>query len=99
MAKMTTKPRPGDEVRHEHINRATYGVQVCTRMANDLVIEDDPNTWVIGGLLAAAEELAWHIDAMEEDRLKALKAGCDDYATKPVDFPELLKKIGALSHS
>ena len=37
--------------------------------------------------------------AMEEDRLKALKAGCDDYATKPVDFPELLKKIGALSHS
>ena len=37
--------------------------------------------------------------AMEEDRLKALKAGCDDYATKPVDFPELLKKIGALSQS
>jgi len=37
--------------------------------------------------------------AMEQDRLKALKAGCDDYATKPVDFPELLKKIGALSHS
>ncbi len=37
--------------------------------------------------------------AMEQDRLKALTAGCDDYATKPVDFPELLNKIGTLSHS
>jgi two-component system cell cycle response regulator DivK len=37
--------------------------------------------------------------AMENDRLKALKAGCDDYATKPVDFPELLRKIGTLTHS
>ncbi|MEE4146753.1 MAG: response regulator [Halieaceae bacterium] len=37
--------------------------------------------------------------AMEEDRLKALKAGCDDYATKPVDFPALLAKIEALAAS
>ena len=35
--------------------------------------------------------------AMEEDRLKALKAGCDDYATKPVDFPGLLIKIKKLT--
>jgi two-component system cell cycle response regulator DivK len=35
--------------------------------------------------------------AMEEDRRKALKAGCDDYATKPVDFPGLLGKIEALT--
>lgn len=35
--------------------------------------------------------------ALEEDRVKALEAGCDDYATKPVDFPELLSKIEALS--
>jgi CheY-like chemotaxis protein len=34
--------------------------------------------------------------AMEEDRRKALKSGCDDYATKPVDFPELLRKIETL---
>jgi DNA-binding response OmpR family regulator len=33
---------------------------------------------------------------MEEDRRKALKSGCDDYATKPVDFPELLRKIETL---
>ena len=37
--------------------------------------------------------------AMEADRRKALNAGCDDYATKPVDFPELLRKIGTLTPS
>ena len=35
--------------------------------------------------------------AMEADRLNALEAGCDDYATKPVDFPGLLIKIGKLA--
>tara|TARA_B100000530_G_C15776804_1_gene415795 strand:+ start:76 stop:459 length:384 start_codon:yes stop_codon:yes gene_type:complete len=33
--------------------------------------------------------------AMEEDKYRALEAGCSDYATKPVDFPDLLKKIAA----
>jgi two-component system cell cycle response regulator DivK len=36
--------------------------------------------------------------AMEVDRLNALEAGCDDYASKPVDFPGLLIKIRKLSH-
>ena len=31
--------------------------------------------------------------AMAEDKHRALAAGCCDYATKPVNFPELLKKI------
>ena len=34
--------------------------------------------------------------AMSTDRDQALEAGCDDFDTKPVDFPRLLEKIEAL---
>lgn len=34
--------------------------------------------------------------AMAGDREKALEVGCEDYDTKPVDFPRLLGKIDAL---
>lgn len=34
--------------------------------------------------------------AMMGDQTKCFEAGCDDYDTKPVEFPRLLKKIQAL---
>ncbi len=34
--------------------------------------------------------------AMVGDRDKAIAAGCDDYDTKPIDFPRLLGKIETL---
>ena len=34
--------------------------------------------------------------AMDGDRQRALQAGCDDYATKPVDLPGLLARIESL---
>ncbi len=40
--------------------------------------------------------LALTAHAMTEDRQKAFDAGCDDYDTKPVEFPRLLRKIADL---
>ncbi len=34
--------------------------------------------------------------AMAGDREKAVKAGCNDYDTKPIELPRLLEKIEAL---
>jgi len=46
--------------------------------------------------LAATRIIALTAHAMGEDKQRAMDAGCDDYATKPVDFPDLLEKIQQL---
>lgn len=52
-------------------------------------LKDDPNTQSIPVLGLSAH-------AMTLDRDKAIKAGCDDYDTKPVDIKRLIGKIQAL---
>ena len=59
------------------------GWTVCRRIREDDSASETP-------------VIALTAHAMAEDREKAMEAGCDDYATKPIDFPDLLEKIGRL---
>jgi CheY-like chemotaxis protein len=52
-------------------------------------IKADPAT-------SAIPVIALTAHAMAGDRQRALDAGCDDYDTKPIEFPRLLQKMEAL---
>jgi two-component system, cell cycle response regulator DivK len=78
------------------------------RSAQPAVVLMDMNLPVMDGWTACrqarADEsiqqipiIALTAHASDADRLAALEAGCDDYATKPVDFPGLLIKIEKLT--
>ena len=82
------------------------GVAKAASEAPDLILMDLSlpvlDGWEATRRLKGAPEtraipvIALSAHAMAADRGKALEAGCDDYDTKPVDFPRLLGKIRAL---
>lgn len=93
------------------VDTAEDGEQALNKMASapPALVLMDMNLPVIDGWTAArrARErediadipiIALTAHAMDKDKAKALKAGCNEYATKPIDFPELLAKIHKLIH-
>ena len=82
------------------------GVVMASSAAPDLILMDLSlpvlDGWEATRRLKGAPDtrpipiIALSSHAMEGDRAKAIAAGCDDYDTKPVDFPRLLGKIRAL---
>ena len=82
---------------------AEAGRALALAEAPDLILMDMgmPGTdgWVATSQFKADPKLG-HIPvialtahAMQGDREKAIAAGCDEYETKPFDFPRLLEKI------
>lgn len=82
------------------------GVAMAASEAPDVILMDLSlpvlDGWEATRRLKGAPEtratpiIALSAHAMEGDRARAIAAGCDDYDTKPVDFPRLLGKIRAL---
>jgi CheY-like chemotaxis protein len=82
------------------------GVAMAASEAPDLIVMDLSlpvlDGWEATRRLKGAPDtrpipiIALSAHAMEGDRAKAIAAGCDDYDTKPVDFPRLLEKIRTL---
>jgi CheY-like chemotaxis protein len=82
------------------------GVAMATSDRPDLILMDMSlpviDGWEATRRIKAAPELrkipiiALTAHAMATDRDKALKAGCDDYDTKPIELQRLLGKIETL---
>jgi CheY-like chemotaxis protein len=85
---------------------AEQGLVMAATERPDLILMDlrlpGLDGWEATRRLKAAPEtkdipvIAVSAHAMAGDREKALEAGCDDYDTKPIDFPRLRAKIQAL---
>jgi CheY-like chemotaxis protein len=82
------------------------GVDVARAAVPDLILIDLSlpvlDGWEATRQLKAGSEtrgipvIALTAHAMAGDRERALEAGCDDYDTKPIEFPRLLTKIESL---
>jgi len=82
------------------------GVAMARSEKPDLILMDmnmpELDGWEATRQLKAAAEtkglpvIALTAHAMSGDRDRALKVGCADYHTKPVEFPKLLAQIEAL---
>ena len=82
------------------------GVAMAATEAPDLILMDlrlpGIDGWEATRRIKAAPAtkaipvIALSAHAMAGDREKALEAGCDDYDTKPIDFPRLVEKIQAI---
>lgn len=89
---------------------ATDGIQALELMASETpaLVLMDMNLPVLDGWSACRRArqdtalcdipiIALTAHAMDSDRRRALAVGCNDFATKPIDFPALLYKIKQLA--
>ncbi len=82
------------------------GLRLATDARPDLILMDlgmpDIDGWECTkrlkaeALTSAIPIIALTAHAMLGDRQKALDAGCDDFDTKPIDFPGLLERMNRL---
>jgi CheY-like chemotaxis protein len=82
------------------------GIDLATSGQPDLILMDMSlpvvDGWEATRQLKSADAtraipiIALTAHAMAGDREKATEAGCDEYDTKPIEFPRLLEKIEAL---
>lgn len=83
-----------------------HGIEMAKAESPELILMDLSlpvlDGWEATRRLKAAAEtksipvIALTAHAMSGDKEKALEAGCDDYDSKPIEFPRLLDKIETL---